>query len=131
MATPPPPPTDAELRILRVLWQRGPSTVREVHELLAAERPAGYTTTLKLLQIMHEKRLVTRDESARTHVYAAAVGESETQRAAAEELRDRWFGGSAAALAQHALGLGSTSREELRRIRELIETLEKGKRGRS
>jgi BlaI family transcriptional regulator, penicillinase repressor len=123
-----PPPTDAELRILRVLWRRGPSTVRDVHEILTAERPAAYTTTLKLLQIMHDKGLVTRDDSARTHIFSAAVAEAEAQREAAADLRDRMFGGSAAALVQHALALAPTSREELRRIRQMIETLERGKR---
>ena len=123
-----PPPTDAELRILRVLWQRGPSTVRDVHEILTDERPAAYTTTLKLLQIMHDKGLVVRDDSARTHVFAAAVAEAEAQREAAADLRDRMFGGSAAALVQHALALEPTSRDELRRIRQMIETLERGKR---
>lgn len=120
-------PTDAELRILRVLWLRGPSTVREVHAVLAAERPTGYTTTLKLLQIMLEKGLVTREEPGRTHVYTAAVGEAEAQRDAARDLRDRLFGGSAAALVQGALALEPTSRAELRRIRELIEAMERGK----
>ena len=118
-------PTDAELRILRVLWQRGPSTVREVHEVLGAERPTAYTTTLKLLQIMHEKGLATRDDSARTHVYVAAVAESDTQRQATAELRDKVFGGSAAALVHHALTMEPASREELRKIRKLLDSLER------
>ncbi len=120
----PHPPTDGELRILQVLWRRGPATARDVHEVLAAERPTAYTTTLKLLQIMHEKGLVTRDDSARTHVYAAAVTEADTRRQAAADLRDRMFGGSAASLVQHALSLEPTSRDELRRIRAMLDALE-------
>ena len=121
---PPVQPTPAELRILHVLWQRGPSTVRDVHAVVDVERPTGYTTTLKLLQIMHEKGLVTRDDSARTHVYAAAVTEADTRRQAAADLRDRMFGGSAASLVQHALSLEPTSRDELRRIRAMLDALE-------
>jgi predicted transcriptional regulator len=122
---PPPPPTAAELRILGVLWRRGPSTVREVNDALAAEKAAGYTTTLKFLQIMHEKRLVSRDESARNHVYAAAVAEADMQRQAARDLLSRVFGGSAASLVQHALSAQPASREELRKIRDLLGRLER------
>ena len=120
-----PAPTDGELRILQVLWRRGPATARDVHEVLAAERPTAYTTTLKLLQIMHEKGLVTRDESARQHVYAAAVGEAETQRVATADLLGRVFGGSAAALMQQALSIEPASRDELRRIRVMLDALER------
>lgn len=119
-------PTDAELRILRVLWAKGPATVRDVHEVLNAERPAGYTTTLKLMQIMLDKRLVTRDESERTHVYSAAVAERQTQRTATADLLGRLFDGSAAALMQQALSVKPSSREELRRIREMLDALERG-----
>jgi predicted transcriptional regulator len=119
-------PTDAELRILRVLWAKGPATVRDVHEVLNAERPAGYTTTLKLMQIMLDKRLVTRDESERTHVYSAAVAERQTQRSATADLLGRLFDGSAAALMQQALSVKPSSREELRRIREMLDALERG-----
>jgi predicted transcriptional regulator len=119
-----PAPTDAELRILRVLWNRGPSTVRDVHEILAAERPAGYTTTLKFLQIMLDKGLVTRDDSTRTHVYAAAVAEGQAQRTATADLIGRMFGGSAAALMQQALAVQPSSRDELRRIREMLDAME-------
>lgn len=121
-------PTDAEIRILRVLWAKGPTTVRDVHEVLAAERPAAYTTTLKIMQIMLEKGLVTRDESERTHVYAAAVAEKQTQRTATADLLGRLFGGSAAALMQQALSVKPSSREELRRIREMLDALERGER---
>ena len=121
-----PAPTDAELRILQVLWSRGPSTVREVHDVVAAERPAAYTTTLKFLQIMLDKGLVTRDDSARTHVYAAAVAEGQAQRSATADLMGRLFGGSAAALMQQALAVKPSSREELKRIREMLDAIEQG-----
>jgi predicted transcriptional regulator len=115
-----PRPTDAELAILRVVWERGPSTVRQVHEALQA-RETGYTTTLKLMQIMAEKGLVTRDESSRTHVYAARVSRDQTQRQLVSDLMDRAFGGSAAALVLQALSAQPTSPEELRQIRKLID----------
>ena len=113
-------PTDAELAILRVLWTRGPSTVREVAEAMG--RIAGYTTVLKLLQIMTEKRLVARDESARTHVYKAAYSEDQTQRHLVSDLMARAFDGSAAKLVLQALETGKTSPEELEEIRRLIDT---------
>jgi predicted transcriptional regulator len=118
-------PTDAELRILGVLWHRGPSTVREVHDELAAHKPAGYTTTLKFMQIMHDKRLVTRDDSQRTHVYTAAVRESDTQLQATRDLMSRFFGGSAARLVQQALSAQPASREELARVRAILTQLER------
>jgi BlaI family transcriptional regulator, penicillinase repressor len=113
-------PTDAELAILRVLWSRGPSTVREVAE--AMDREAGYTTVLKLLQIMTEKRLVTRDESARTHIYQAAYTEDQTQRHLVTDLMTRAFDGSAAKLVLQALEAGTASPEELEEIRRLLDT---------
>lgn len=113
-------PTDAELAILRVLWTRGPSTVREVAESM--DRAAAYTTVLKLLQIMTEKRLVTRDERARTHVYAAAYTEDQTQRHLVSDLMARAFDGSAAKLVLQALAAGRASPEELDEIRKLLET---------
>jgi predicted transcriptional regulator len=121
-------PTDAEIRILRVLWAKGPTTVRDVHDVLNAERPTAYTTTLKLMQIMLDKGLVTRDESARTHVYSAAVAERQTQRTATADLLGRLFGGSAAALMQQALSVKPSSREELRKIREMLDALERGEK---
>ncbi|MGE3277852.1 MAG: BlaI/MecI/CopY family transcriptional regulator [Vicinamibacterales bacterium] len=114
-------PTDAELAILRVLWNRGPCTVRQVHEALAESRDTGYTTTLKLMQIMAEKGLVSRDESARTHVYAAGVSEADTQQRLVTDLMDRAFGGSAAQLVMRALSSQEPSEEELSAIRQLIE----------
>jgi len=115
-----PRPTDAELAILRVLWERGPSTVRQVHEILAGTRDTGYTTTLKLMQIMAEKGLVDRNETNRTHVYSASAGQEQTQRVLVKDLVDRAFGGSAAALVLRALA-EETSDEELREIRRLID----------
>jgi predicted transcriptional regulator len=112
-------PTDAELAILQVLWDRGPATVRQVFEALGA-RETGYTTTLKLMQIMAEKGLVTRDESARTHIYTAQAPREETQRRLVTDLLDRAFGGSAAALVMQALSSHPTSPEELREIEQLI-----------
>jgi predicted transcriptional regulator len=116
-----PRPTDAELAILRVLWERGPSTVRHVHEALADARETGYTTTLKLMQIMADKRLVTRDESARTHVYAPSVNQEQTERQLVKDLMDRAFGGSAKALVLRALSADDTTPDELREIRKLID----------
>jgi predicted transcriptional regulator len=120
-----PRPTDAELAILRVLWDRGPSTVRQVHEAQAESRDTGYTTTLKLMQIMAEKRLVTRDESARTHVYAARAPQDETQRQLVSDLMERAFGGSAAALVLQALSAQPASPDELREIQRLIDEYRK------
>jgi BlaI family transcriptional regulator, penicillinase repressor len=120
MGRTPPRPTDAELAILRVLWQRGSSTVRQVHEALAT-RETGYTTTLKLMQIMAEKGLVLRDESARTHVYSAKVSEADTQTQLVKDLMERAFGGSAKTLVMRALTAEATSPEELREIRKLID----------
>jgi predicted transcriptional regulator len=121
MARPLPRPTGAELRILRVLWDRGPSTVRQVNEVLSDARETGYTTTLKLMQIMVEKGLVTRDESARTHVYAARSSQHQTQRQLVSDLMDRAFGGSTAALVLQALSAHPASAAELNEIEKLIE----------
>lgn len=119
-----PRPTDAELAILRVLWERGPSTVREVHDALSATHDTGYTTVLKLLQIMTDKRLVVRDESQRAHVYAANESEQRTQRQLIGDLIDRAFGGSPAKLVMQALSGGRATQEELSAIRNLLEKME-------
>jgi len=124
--TPPPRPTQAELEILRLLWENGPSTVREIQERMEQQRPTGYTTALKLLQIMTDKGLVRRDETARAHVYAARAPEDQTQRQLVRDLLDRAFGGSATKLVMHALSARKTSREELARIREMLDRLEGG-----
>ena len=119
-----PRPTDAELAILRVLWQRGPSTVRDVHEELSGEQSTGYTTVLKLLQIMTDKGLVVRDESNRAHVYQPRHSEQRTQRQLLTDLADRAFGGSPAKLVMQALSGQRTTAEELNAIRELLDQLE-------
>jgi predicted transcriptional regulator len=121
-----PRPTDAELAILTVLWQRGPSTVRDVHQALSASQDSGYTTVLKLLQIMTEKGLVVRDESERAHVYAAKLSERRTQRQLLGDLMDRAFGGSSAKLVLNALSDHPATAQELRNIRALLDQLEKG-----
>src|SRR6188472_1028456 len=116
-----PRPTDAELAILRILWDRGPSTVRQVHDRLAYERQAAYTTALKLLQIMTEKGLVERDERDRTHVYRARLSEETTQRQLVRDLLDRAFGGSATKLVMQALATKRASADELKTIRNAID----------
>ncbi|HEY3384000.1 MAG TPA: BlaI/MecI/CopY family transcriptional regulator [Vicinamibacterales bacterium] len=121
MLTTPPRPTDAELAILRVLWARGPSTVRQAVDVLRRDRPTGYTTVLKLLQIMLEKGLVVRDESDRTHVYRAKLSEEQTQRQLVRDLLDRAFDGSVVRLVTQALGARRPSREELVEIRRLVD----------
>lgn len=119
-----PQPTESELEILQVLWRRGPSTVREVLDALADERERVYTTVLKLLQIMHDKGLVERDDRRRTHVYTAAVGRAPTERAMLADLADRVFDGSAARLAMRALSTKRASPEELAEVRRMLEELD-------
>lgn len=113
-------PTDGELMILRVLWHRGPSTVRQVHDVLERDRPTGYTTVLKLLQIMHEKGLVLRDESERRHVYRPRASEQQTQRQLVRDLADRAFDGSIARLVLQALAVRRPNREEMADIRAAL-----------
>jgi len=112
-------PTDAELAILRVLWSRGPSTVRDVAEALGREE--AYTTVLKLMQIMTDKGLVKRDDSARSHVYKATSSEDKTQKQLVTDLLDKVFAGSAAKLVLQALDSGKASPEELAEIRKLLD----------
>lgn len=116
-------PTNAELAILGVLWQRGPSTVRDVHDALGSARSdaVGYTTVLKLLQIMAEKKLVQRDTRARTHVYATAVSEATTRNQLLSDLVDRAFGGSSLALVLQALSTTRATPAELEQIRRLLD----------
>ncbi len=121
-------PTDAELEILRVIWQRGPCTVRQVHDEVSPRRKTGYTTVLKLLQIMTEKGLVKRDESQRSHVYTAASGEEETQGQLVGELMNKAFGGSAAQLVLRALSDQPASAEEIAEIRRMLNELEGGEK---
>ena len=119
-----PKPTDAELEILEVLWNQGPSTVRRIFEELQSRREVGYTTVLKMCQIMTEKGLVVRDSSRRSHIYAPSQPQGRTQRQLIGHLARRAFGGSPAKLAMHALSSESTSTEELAEIRRLLDDLE-------
>jgi predicted transcriptional regulator len=121
-----PRPTDAELEILSVLWERGPSTVRDVHERLSETKDTGYTTVLKLMQIMSEKGLVRRDERERAHVYEARLPQEQTQRQLVGDLLDRAFQGSAMKLVMHALATKKASAEELSEIRRVLDEFERG-----
>src|SRR3954464_2866594 len=120
-------PTDAEIAILRGLWALGPATGRQVHERLNHERPgrpSGYTTVLKLMQIMAERGLVRRDESRRSHVYHAVATEQKTQRQLVSDLLERGFGGAARALVQQALSVTAASPEDVREIRKLLDVFD-------
>lgn len=119
-------PTESELEILKVLWSRGPSTVRDVNNVLNTIREIGYTTTLKIMQIMTQKGTVKRDESSRTHIYSAAVKETKIKDAMIDRLMDTAFSGSASQLVMQALGRGKTSPQELEKIKALIEKMEGG-----
>ncbi len=123
-----PRPTDAELEILKVLWRRGPSTVREVFETLGETKVTGYTTALKLMQIMAEKGLVVRDESERAHRYEPAAPEDETQRRLVGDLLRKAFDGSAKKLVMQALSTERASAEELSEIRRMLDEIERGER---
>jgi predicted transcriptional regulator len=120
----PPQPTAAELEILRVLWTRGPSTVREVHEALAS-RNVRYTTVLKTMQVMHEKGLLARDDSQRSHVYAARLKQDVTRRRMVREFMDRVFDGAAEQLVLHALSARDVTAEEVAEIRRLLDEYER------
>ena len=121
-----PRPTDAELEILSVLWQRGASTVREVHDELSARKPTLYTTVLKFMQIMTEKGLVERDERERAHRYRARLAQEQTQQQLLTHLLERAFEGSASKLVMQALSAKKTSSEEVARIREMLDDFERG-----
>jgi predicted transcriptional regulator len=123
-----PRPTGAELAILRVLWQRGPSTVRQVQETLGRNRPTGYTTVLKMMQIMTDKGLVRRDESQRAHIYHPVFAEAETQQRLVGDLIERAFGGSTTNLVMQALSAKKASPEELAEIRRLLAESEGGEK---
>ena|SRR5581483_10956436 len=120
-----PRPTDAELEILNVLWNRGPSTVRDVYEEINRSKPAQYTTVLKTLQIMADKELVRRDEKQRAHIYRAAKPREHTQRQIAGDLLRRAFGGSARSLLMGALSARRASKSELDEIRQMLDAYEK------
>ena len=123
-----PIPTPAELEILRTLWKQGPQTVRQVQEILGRDRDVGYTTVLKTMQVMAEKKLVSRDESERSHIYEAAVPEQSVKRRMVSDLLDRVFDGSAAGLVMHALGGRRASADELKQIRQLLKENSRGGR---
>lgn len=115
-----PKPTEVELELLRVLWSKGSASVRELHEVVSAQRPLGYTSVLKTLQIMTEKGLVERTEAGKAHIYHAAATQEETQSQLLRDLSERLFSGSAAQLAMHALSMQPASEEELEEIRKII-----------
>ena len=117
-------PTDRELAILSVFWERGPSTVRDVHEALHQDTETGYTTTLKLMQIMVEKGLLVREDDGRRHIYRPALSEERTQREVVQDLLDRVFAGSAEKLVLRALSAKKVSPKELKRIREMLDEME-------
>lgn len=116
-------PTESELEILQVLWSRGLASVREVHEELSKTKDAGYTTTLKLMQIMHEKGLVKRDDSVKTHIYQPAVSREKTQKHLLGKMINTLFGGSTTQLVMQALGNHKASAEELDEIQKLLNNL--------
>lgn len=117
-------PTDAELGILAVLWRLGPATVRQIHEALHPKQDTGYTTTLKLMQVMTQKGLLKRDASQRSHIYRPARSEAQTQKSLVKKLIDTAFFGSAPALAMRALATKSASKEELDELRSLLDEME-------
>lgn len=120
-----PKPTDSELEILLILWQNGASTVKTVNEKLNEKKETGYTTTLKMLQIMYEKNLVERNENERSHVYKAAIDQNEIQKVLLDKLLETAFSGSAANLVMQALGNSQPSKEELKKIKELLNQIER------
>lgn len=122
-----PKPTESELAILLVLWEHGPSSVRFVNDKLNEEREVGYTTTLKLMQIMVDKGLARRDTASRTHIYRAAVNEADTQKQLLKKFVDSTFRGSAMKMVMQALGNHQASKEELDEIKALIDKMEKKK----
>lgn len=128
MSTAPIRPSDGELAILRVLWSQGPSTVRDVHTALSKDRDTGYTTVLKLMQIMVEKGLLARDERARSHTYRPLQGEAETQRCLVKELLHKAFAGSRRDLVLQALEAEPASAEELEDLRQLLNWAKGGSR---
>ncbi|MFC3879448.1 BlaI/MecI/CopY family transcriptional regulator [Algoriphagus namhaensis] len=120
-------PTESELEILAILWELGEASVRQVHERLAKTKDTGYTTTLKIMQIMHTKGLVSRDEKSRSHIYRPATNQKETQSSLIKNLMNTAFGGSAQNLVMQALGQENPSKEELDEIRAFLDQLEKKK----
>ncbi|MCC9167329.1 BlaI/MecI/CopY family transcriptional regulator [Pontibacter harenae] len=121
-------PTEAELEILQVLWQHGPSTVRFVHEELSKTKDAGYTTTLKFMQLMAEKGMLEADKTNRSHIYRPLLEEEQTQRQLLDRFLDSTFRGAAMKMVMQALGNHEASKEELDEIRNLLDKLEGGKK---
>ncbi len=119
-------PTESELEILQILWQKESATVREVHEELSKTKPSGYTTTLKLLQIMFEKNLVSRDDKSKTHIYKPVVSRQKTQKQFLDRMVKGLFAGSSAQLVMQALGNNKTSKKELDEIQQYLDSLKKG-----
>ena len=124
-AAPPFKPTESELEILQILWEKGECTVRDVHEILEQNKDAGYTTTLKLMQIMLEKGLVDRDTSSRTHIYRSMVNQQKTQQQLVSKMINNVFNGSASRMVMQALGNHSASKEEINSIKAYLEELSK------
>lgn len=118
-------PTESELEILMVLWDKGAATVREVHEVLAEHKDSGYTTTLKLMQIMFEKGIVKRDDSSKTHIYRANISRENTQQQFVGKMIHSLFGGSSTQLVMQALGNHAPSKEELEEIQKMLDNLKK------
>lgn len=123
-----PKPTEAELEILQILWQQGPSTVRAVHDKLAEKKDTGYTTTLKNMQNMAQKGMLSRNAEGRSHIYRAEIPQAATQKMLLDRFLDNAFGGSAMNLVMQALGNRKTSKEELKQIKALINKLEGGEK---
>jgi len=119
-----PKPTVAELEILQILWKNGPSTVRFVNEKMNEKKRVGYTTTLKIMQLMFEKKILIRDEKKRSHIYHPAIQENETQKFLLERFLESAFSGSAAKLVMQTLGHHRASKEEISQIRKLLDSIE-------
>ena len=118
-------PTESELEILNILWEKGPSTVRDVHDVLEKTKEAGYTTTLKLMQIMHDKKLLKRDATSKSHVYTADVSQEKTQGQIVQRIIDNVFNGSASQLVMQALGNHRPNKEELNEIKKYLDEIER------
>ena len=121
-------PTPSELAILQILWKEGPATVREIHDILAEEKEVVYTTILKTMQVMYDRRMLTREAQGRKHIYAAAIGEDATQTALLDKFVDRTFGGSAMQMVMKALGSNKTSQKELEELKKYIDDIENKQR---
>ena len=123
-----PKPTEAELEILQILWGSGPTTVRFVNDKLNLRKEVGYTTTLKIMQIMTEKNLLSRDEENKSHIYSAVYKKDETQKVLLDKFLESTFGGSASKLVLQALGNRKTSKKEIEEIRKFLDKIEGGKK---